>query len=52
MIVEVAETLKYLQARLNQAREILRIAREGPHAYDKDRPAGLRIHFRRKDRHD
>lgn len=47
-LMDVERELETLSIRVGQAMEILKSVRVGPHAYDPDRPAGLRINIKRK----
>lgn len=48
VLMDIARDLEALSIRISQALAILKSVRSGPHAYDPERPAGLRITLRKK----
>lgn len=48
VLMDIARDIEALSIRVSDALSILRSVRSGPHAYDPDRPAGLRITVRKK----
>ena len=47
VLIDVEMDLEALMLRTARAAEILRLVRAGPHEYDPERPAGLRIKIKR-----
>lgn len=48
IILDQQRALTYAASRAEKLVDILQTARKGPHAYDPDRPAGLRVTLKRR----
>lgn len=48
IILDQQRALQYAASRAEKLVDILQTARSGPHAYDPDRPAGLRVTLRKR----
>jgi hypothetical protein len=48
IIHEYERTQEYVVSRIKKLMQILQEVRKGPHAYDQEKPAGLRITIKRR----
>ena len=49
VLLDLIDELEVLRLRTERAADILKQVRSGPHSYDPEQPAGLRVVVKRKD---